>query len=439
MLWISQTLTTIIGKTIRAIVRLKSGGSAYPGYIVEKINPEYLVNCLNQLPLGVAVISGTNGKTTTTKITTKLLQSTNLKVFTNPTGSNFVRGIISAILEKTSFSGKLKFDIAILELDEAHAAQFIKIYKPKYSLLLNVTRDQLDRFGEIDKTASYLQTVAKNTTQTVVLNANDSHISKFKTPAKIAYFDINKNLQNLFPNDDQLHGSAQKITRPKTFPNTVCKLHSINHKTAEIEVKNKTIKKYKFTSQLKGVYNLYNATAALALASQIMPLADMKKFILALENVKPAFGRGETIKFTKNGLKKTVELILVKNPSGFRLALKSFSNKAKTLIIINDNYADSRDISWLWDVDFSSLAQTNISTAGSRAYDMALKLSHDKIIVANADENIELAISKFLNSKTNHSTDNEYNYNIFASYTAMLEARKILAKYAQIAEAGLEK
>ncbi|MDR3116563.1 MAG: MurT ligase domain-containing protein [Bifidobacteriaceae bacterium] len=438
MSWIIHTLTTILGKIIRKIVRLKSSGSAYPGYIIEKINPRYLIKCLDQLPLGVAIISGTNGKTTTTKIVTNLLQSANLKVFTNPTGSNFIRGVISALLEKTSLSGKLKFDIGILELDEAYAAQFIKIYKPKYSLLLNVARDQLDRFGEIDKTASFLQMVAENTSQTAVLNANDSHISNFKSSAKIVYFDITKKLQNLFLNDNELHGSTKKTDRLPVFPNTVCKLLNINNKfaeieVAEIEVKNATSKKYKFSPKLKGVYNLYNATGALALVSQILPEIKINKFITALENVEPAFGRGETIQFSQNGLKKNIELILVKNPSGFRLALKSFSPKAKTLIIINDNYADSRDISWLWDVDFSSLIQTNVSTAGSRAYDMALKLAHDKIIVSNSDENIELAIQKSLNSK------NETNYNIFASYTAMLEARKILTKYTKIVEAGYEK
>ena len=107
------------------------------------------------------IISGTNGKTTTTKIVVELLESVGLKVFTNRTGSNFSRGVAAALLDEVNIRGKLDADIAVLELDEAWAVKFVQIVRPRFSLLLNVMRDQLDRFGEIDNTAALLQKIAE--------------------------------------------------------------------------------------------------------------------------------------------------------------------------------------------------------------------------------------------------------------------------------------
>ena len=106
-----------------------------------------------------------------------MLSDLGLKVFTNPTGSNFVRGVVSALLTEVTLGGKLDADIAVLELDEAYAVHFVKQVKPRYALLLNVMRDQLDRFGEIDTTAKLLSHVAAATTGTVVLNREDPRIA----------------------------------------------------------------------------------------------------------------------------------------------------------------------------------------------------------------------------------------------------------------------
>ncbi|MCA9339045.1 DUF1727 domain-containing protein, partial [Candidatus Saccharibacteria bacterium] len=166
-----------LGKSIRKAMHLRGGGSTLPGLVVERIDPNFLKRTLRQLPHGVVVISGTNGKTTTTKMVVELLQSQGLKVFSNPTGSNFTRGIVSSLLGAVDNNGKLHADIAVLELDEAHAVHFVNDVNPNFSLLLNVMRDQLDRFGEIDTTARMLETVAKNTTEAVVLNREDPRVA----------------------------------------------------------------------------------------------------------------------------------------------------------------------------------------------------------------------------------------------------------------------
>ena len=157
----SAFFISLLGKTVAKISRFRGGhGSALPGLIVEKLDPHFLAKTLATLPRGVAVISGTNGKTTTTKMVVELLRAAGLCVFTNDSGSNFTRGVASAAVREMRH-GKLNYDIAVLELDEAHAVRFVREIKPDYALLLNVLRDQLDRFGEIDTTAKMLGEIGR--------------------------------------------------------------------------------------------------------------------------------------------------------------------------------------------------------------------------------------------------------------------------------------
>ncbi|MBI3494715.1 DUF1727 domain-containing protein [Candidatus Saccharibacteria bacterium] len=413
--------TTLLGKSVRHISRLRGGGSALPGLVVEKLDKDFLGHTLSQLPLGVVVISGTNGKTTTTKMVTELLKSQGLKVFTNPTGSNFKRGVISALLDAVDKKGNLDADIAILELDEAHAVHFVHEVKPSYSLLLNVMRDQLDRFGEIDKTTELLTTIAKSTKKGVVLNREDPHvmnIGKNLANVDINYFGLDPGLRHHFPSDDEMRGEIKKSTI-SVGADVIVKEFSSGKATFMLG------KKAVATDlKITGIYNVLNAAAALSLVRQIVGKdIDEVKLIDALASVKPAFGRGE--KMIVHG--QELELVLVKNPSGFRLGLKSFSPKnIATMIAINDNYADGRDMSWLWDVDFESLAESGVRmVSGVRAYDMALRLQYDEVKYDYVDTDLKKALDTFVNETGRPKR-------IFCSYTAMLTLRKELQNYADL-------
>ena len=125
-----SSFSILVGKLVRGASRLRGGGSALPGLVVEKIDPDFIRRTLSTLPLGVAVVSGTNGKTTTTKMVVELLEGQGLKVFTNRTGSNFTRGVAAALLGEVNLRGRLDADIAVLELDEAHAVHFVKLIRP---------------------------------------------------------------------------------------------------------------------------------------------------------------------------------------------------------------------------------------------------------------------------------------------------------------------
>ncbi|MFZ2544695.1 MAG: MurT ligase domain-containing protein [Candidatus Saccharimonadales bacterium] len=419
----TKPYSVFMGKAVRYVARLRGGGSALPGLFVEKIDKAFVSDTLAQLPQGVVLISGTNGKTTTTKMVVELLESQGLKVFTNRTGSNFVRGVVAALLGEVDRNGKLKADIAVLELDEAHAVHFVDRVPVRYCLLLNVMRDQLDRFGEIDATAKLLHHIALNTTDSVVLNRDDPRLGTENFArdinATIKTFGVNDNLLSQFPSDDDLRlNEASQSKNNKTDGTT---LESIDDNSAVIayDGHSKDIK-----LKINGIYNILNAVGALALCREIMgdKLNETKMFN-ALTNVTPAFGRGENLIIDGQPL----QLVLVKNPGGFRLGLQSFSPEGyATMIAINDNYADGRDMSWLWDVDFESLKSGVAEVSGIRAYDMALRLQYDEVVVSHIDTDLAKSLSNFLSA---HKSEPR---RIYCTYTAMLALRRELSKLTEV-------
>lgn len=498
MAW-NSFATPLIGKAVRMAARLMhGGGSAFPGKVVERIDPQFLARTLANLPFGVVLVSGTNGKTTTTRMVASMLESLGLKVFTNPTGSNFTRGVVSSLLGEVSLSGKLDADIAVLELDEAYAVHFVKQVQPDYCLLLNVMRDQLDRFGEIDNTARLLSKAAEATTGTVVLNREDPRIARLadvvhaEEDVQVRYFGLDESLRSFFPSDDDMRTTVDAETTGETdlhnaseqrnhtgqpedaiadttdiLPADVTLLSVGDHR-ASFAIDGTT---YETDVKLEGVYNLYNAAAALAVvravvddaramflpfeealaqtgetdaaADEMLRNAGISQHVIdfarstdqnmidAAAQVTPAFGRGEVIDV--NG--SPVELLLVKNPMGFRLSLASFKPEGcDTMICINDEYADGRDMSWLWDVDFTSLRQTGVrSVSGVRAWDMALRLEYDQVPVESVSTELEESVKAFV--QANPGTPKH----IYCTYTAMLKTRATLATIAKVSDAGVGK
>lgn len=407
-----------IGSAVKKAARMRGGGSALPGLVVEKLDPKFISKVLGDLPHGVVIITGTNGKTTTTKMVVELLRASGLRVFTNRSGSNFTRGVIASLLGELDDDGSLPVDIAVLELDEAYATHFIKQVKPRYSLLLNVMRDQLDRFGEIDHTARLLEQVAHATTDGVVLNRDDLLVrtigTKLPKSTKLRYFGLDDKLKKLFPNDHDMYGTTEmRDTGSPHIRSTDVILTKLKKQSAVFSFGAKEFPP--ITLKIDGVYNVVNAAAALAVTRMI--LGDKAKNGLlfdTLGTIKPAFGRGEAVSI--NG--QPLEIILVKNPSGFRLALSSYLKRpAATMIAINDNYADGRDMSWLWDVDFQSF-ETISHVSGIRAYDMALRLQYDGVEIGRVDTSIPAALRTFLLVPGPKR--------IFCTYTAMMKIRRSL-------------
>lgn len=414
-----------VGKIVRVFARLRGGGSALPGLVVERLDPSFLPWVLGKLPRGVVLVSGTNGKTTTTKIVVELLESQGLKVFTNPSGSNFIRGVLASVVSQVSLTGKLNADIAVLELDEAHAVRFVKLVKPRYSLLLNVMRDQLDRFGEIDTTARMLETIAKATTETVVINREDSRLREIGASLpSVSYYGLSDEVRKSFPSDDELYANADEAPHPD-LPAADVVLAKAEDSNATFALGNES---RDISLTLRGSYNLFNAAGAIALTRVVSgEKLQLDTLFTRLSTVRPAFGRGETL--TVNG--KPCELVLIKNPGGFRLALSSFDPAGyATMIAINDAYADGRDVSWLWDVNCDSLRPEGVSTvSGVRAYDMALRLQYDDVPFTTIEPDLTQAISAFISANVDAPK------RIYCTYTAMLKIRSLLKNYTSIEKA----
>jgi UDP-N-acetylmuramyl tripeptide synthase len=430
------TAAVVAGKAARVASRLRGGGSALPGLVAERVDPGFLAHALAHVRGGIVVVSGTNGKTTTTKMLVAVLRAHGLKVFTNPTGSNFTRGVISSMLGELPLGGRLDADLAVLELDEAHALRFAAAVRPTHALLLNVARDQLDRFAEIDHTAQLLASLAEQTTSGVVLNLDDSFVSRIRDRVadgvEVRYFGVDASIADRLPElqeqdvrfDDDftppVAGSEDGLLKPhdeRSF--SILFGPDAASAVGPLEL------------QQRGLAAMINATAATTTARALLGARfDGGRAADALRAVTPPFGRGEVVMV--DGI--PLELVLVKNPAGFTVALGTYgSTPVATMIAINDNYADGRDVSWLYDVAFDSLRGRGVAvTSGVRAYDMALRLQYDEVPVAVVEPDLDEALETFLRSHPDEPK------RVFCTYTAMMALRRILAAQYDLPDIGEE-
>ncbi|MBE6475888.1 MAG: DUF1727 domain-containing protein [Actinomyces succiniciruminis] len=472
-------LTVALGRTARTLARLRgggSGGTAFPGLVMERTDPDFLARTLDRLPHGVLLVSGTNGKTTTTKMVVQLLRDQGLKVFTNRTGSNFVRGVLAALLTEVDAAGHLDADVAVLELDEAHAVHFVRSVRPRAALMLNVMRDQLDRFGEIDYTASLLRQAALATRDVVVVNADDPRLNGERflggLASRTAAFGVGPALRSVFLSDDDLRteqadaGGAPGALADDAVESTAdadspcpaprVRLVALAGNEATIEVDGTA---HRVAFAIPGIHNVLNACAALTLVLEVLgDRADLPRLLATLSEIRPAFGRGEVI--TLDG--RPVQLSLVKNPAGFRMSLMSAptaqadaTSRTDTvdagsapstiaapaagrgrpdeliMIAINDEYADGRDMSWLWDVDFTSLKRAGVAVVtGVRAWDMALRLRYDEVPVGV----VELDLEAGLDALRARAAAEDRPMRVYTTYTAMLALRARLGRLTEVEE-----
>ena len=409
-----------LGKLILVLLRLIGRrGNAFPGLVVEKVFPRYLPRAMAGLTHGVVVITGTNGKTTTTKMIATILGE-RYRVLTNDTGSNFVRGVITTAVEHSRWSGRLPYDVAVFELDEAWAVRFTQVVPPQRLLLLNVMRDQLDRFGEIDTTAGLLGRVAAATTGAVVLNRDDPRVAALaeQTSAAVSYFGVALELRPRFPNDEELYGGPLYVSAVPA----AAELRALPSEDAPDTLLRVGGEDVRVLLRAEGAHNAQNAAgaAALVLTFGFTP----SEVAAGLRRVSPAFGRGQP--FDVEG--RRVVLQLVKNPAGFRQTLRTLddADPAAIVIAINDEYADGRDVSWLWDVDFTAILRgrsARLSTSGTRAADMAVRLRYDDVDVADVEPDLEKAVRQAVSA-----VDANQQVVVFSTYTAMWALHAILLR-----------
>jgi lipid II isoglutaminyl synthase (glutamine-hydrolysing) len=413
-------LSKILSITSRVLK--KGSGTALPGYFVENYFPTIL-RYFDKKYKNVIYISGTNGKTTTRAILVDLIEKNNLKVLTNKGGANIMRGLASALFTDLGLNLKVKSDILVLEVEEATLPKISKFIKVDTLILTNVFRDQLDAYGEIDKTLEYFKLFLKDQECIVILNGDDPKLLEIVPSLnnkKIEYCGV------ISEENPQYEGSLAKLVK-------------FNYQATNIGY-NKglmtfNINEQPYTTQLSGVYNIYNITFALAVANNL----NLKQIPDYIRGFKPVFGRGERFDINNN----LTSLFLVKNPEGFNQVLQYIKKayvgeKLNLFFLINDNIADSRDVSWLWDVEFEKFRElflTNginiesLYVGGSRGDDILLRLEYADFHSITYGNNLGSIKSVVDNIVKLDSTNI-----VFATYTAMLEFRKELALHIDVSD-----
>ena len=428
------------------------GGTALPGLVTLQLDPDYIAALTRALPHGVVLVSGTNGKTTTARMLSDITKSAGWFPIHNRSGSNLERGIAGALVTDSSWKGMLRGNIGLFEVDEASLPRVLRRLVPRVVTITNLFRDQLDRYFEIDQLAKRIgDAVAELDPSTLlVLNADDPIVAFIGTRHRgtVTYFGVDDpSVGGKIP---QAISDATRCPRCKsplryervvlahegdwscgecglTRPPRDVSARSIRLGPAASEIELAVAVSSAFDPvrvPLPGLYNAYNALAALATARALdITLTTAARAIAAF---RPAFGRFEQLPVDG----RLVRLVLVKNPAGFNAAVGALletGRRPKLLAALNDRDADGRDVSWIWDADFETLAAAveQVVVTGIRSRDLANRFKYagvplDRIEVVDAwAPAIDRAVG---------SVPRDGELVVIATYTAMLALRAELAR-----------
>jgi UDP-N-acetylmuramyl tripeptide synthase len=485
---LKTSLAVMAGKiTAGAIRRLGAGlGSNLPGRMARQVSPAVLQQLSKQAKLGVVAVTGTNGKSTTSGLLSSILRTAGFTLVHNRQGANLVNGITASLVDAANWQGRLNVDYCLFEIDEAALPLIAAEVELSTVLVTNLFRDQLDRFGELDTTARLIASgIAKNKTR-AVLNADDPNVSQLAPGSETSFYGIesihsmsgstigdsarlsaaiaasgavnasvvgepedktqveisktgstpvgnanDRELSNcgkcgssidydLFFYGQLGHWRCTNCDFKRPIPSVVAKNISVHAESSNFDLTIAGTTSNVFVP-LPGLFNVYNALAAAATAHQLG--VSFEAIRQGLKHYKTLFGRSERIVLSG----KPALIQLIKNPAGASQALSALvlDPKARVMIAINDNLADGRDISWLWDADFELLAEHKheIVVAGTRAEDMAVRVkyagSSDAQIttIARLDKALDHALEMVQPGETLW---------ILPTYTCLLDLQKIL-------------
>ena len=430
------SLAVSAAKTITSLVRVLRLGAAsvLPGTVADRIQPQMLSLLSRQVKHGVIIIAGTNGKTTTSLLLRTMLENAGWRVAHNATGANLENGLITALLDNTNLAGKLEADYAILEVDENVVPKVLPKIQPKYILCLNLFRDQLDRYGEVDIISQRWQKViAQLSPETaVILNADDPTLSYLgqKLPQRVLFFGLSEPEQYL----EEIPHAVDSIYCPSCGHPLEYEGVYLSHQgdfvcpSCGFTKSKLAIDSREWPQVLIGIYNKYNTLAAV-LAAQQIGIAQAT-ILDTIKNFHAAFGRAEELHVEG----KHVRILLSKNPVGMNETIRAVNQikeagkASTTLMILNDRTPDGTDVSWIWDVDTEKLVALGgtIVVSGDRVYDMALRLRYSQ---KGGDNGCNLIVKEDLQeaiATALEHTPTDETLHIVPTYSAMLEVREML-------------
>jgi UDP-N-acetylmuramyl tripeptide synthase len=369
----------LLGKTARFLLRLvrRGGGSALPGTIAYKIQPRLLSKAIESAPLGLIAVSGTAGKSTTTKAIVELLRAQGLSVFTNPSTANIRQGLYAAVLQFGNWRGVIRADVVVLELDEGHGAALIGTLKPRLTVLTNVLPDQLDRFVDPEYVQEKLERIARASGK-VVLNVDDNNLLQFAEGLDVIGYGLARGFEGDRP-EYAINFSQPAPIKPRY------EVQRIESASAEItEGENH----YFVKLPAAGTHQALNIAAAIAAVQEIAP-TDQDVIEKALEQMPPVFARDEKVLIQD----RLVRLMLVQNFVSFNLNLENITGTESPLMLMAGS--DIHDPSWLWNVDFSKLRRVDV-VGGLNAFDLALVLSYNNVEIGKVIQSPQDSADYFL-------------------------------------------
>jgi lipid II isoglutaminyl synthase (glutamine-hydrolysing) len=423
--------------------RTGRGGTSLPGKVLMKLEPSAMEQLASRLDHGSAVISATNGKTTTAAMAAAILDQGGARLVHNRAGANMSGGVATTLLEAADGQG-IDGDTGLFEVDEFWLADVAAQVHPKTLLLANLFRDQLDRYGELETIAErWAELVKSLRTTRVVLNADDPLIAGL-TDRNVVHFGVEDPSVALA---GMQHASDSKHCRVCGAPYVYdaiflghlghyhCDHCGAKRPTPQFAAQNVVldgVRGAKFTLKtlsgsaeivlpLPGLYNVYNALGAAALTQSMG--ASLQEIVAGLHAVAPAFGRAETVKIAG----RDVLVLLIKNPAGANEVLRTLvleDGQHDLLCVLNDKIADGRDVSWIWDADFEVLAPRvrRAVCAGTRSAEMALRLKY-----AGVPEESLVVTEKLEDALDQAVAGADGRLMALPTYTAMLELRELLA------------
>jgi UDP-N-acetylmuramyl tripeptide synthase len=443
-----------LARGVGAVSRLRGGGgTSAPGKLLMRLAPNAIGELGARLTRGSVLISATNGKTTTTAMAAGILEHAGIALVHNQAGANMAGGIATTLLAAARPHGAIAGELGLFEVDELWLPQLTAQLHPRTILLGNLFRDQLDRYGELDTIAERWRQMLNAGTSKLVLNADDpllADLGREGGRADVIYFGLHDDslaLPGMAHAADAKHcrrcGAPYAFdaiylghlgryhcpscgqTRPvPTVTATDVRLQGVRSASFTLGT---PAGQSRVTLALPGLYNVYNALAAAALAHALeIPLATI---IAGLAATKAAFGRAETVSVAVPGAPaRELQIMLVKNPAGANEVLRTLAlepGEHDLLGVLNDQIADGRDVSWIWDADFELLAGRirRATCSGTRAADLAARLKYAGVDPARIDVREQLADA--LDAATTAGADGTPLFAL-PTYTAMLALRELL-------------
>lgn len=395
-----------LARAVGGISRLRGGGgTSAPGKVLMRLQPDALAVLGARLSRGSVLISATNGKTTTATLLSEILARAEVPIVHNAAGANMAGGVATALLSAAGGDG-VEGELGLFEVDEMWLGRVAGELEPRAILLGNLFRDQLDRYGELETIAdSWAELIAAHPQTGLVLNADDPLVADLgRERPDTLFFGVQDDALAL---PAMAHAADAKHCRrcgaPYVFDAVYlghlgryhcesCGQRRPEPQVSAHDVQLEGVRAASFLLvtpegservriELPGLYNVYNALAAAALASTLeVPLATISG---GLAGTRPAFGRAEAVSLSgaEGADPRELRILLVKNPAGANEVLRTLAlepGEHDVLGVLNDNIADGRDVSWIWDADFEVLAGRvrRVLCAGTRAADLATRLKY---------------------------------------------------------------